>query len=248
MRKLPSKKKMLGARRVSNHDKKAEQKRMIEIMGLERLSLEPIQAKKIPAKTSIGSANNNNNNNNNNSSSRVQSTFSVAKVDPSTLKMIFRSLQVGSFSLDSLPVVSSSMTEEELRSELQTRNQDIVVSDKSKLWLLDYLKVGTISTVKALEVVPADVIDEMPKVSSITMSEHQLRREFLHRHPFKKRLCRGKWKDWFVYQLGEGSICLAPMMSKPISFKSRRKSGGTASQASVSNTVSTAPTRGSACS
>ena len=232
---------MADGSRVILSDNKDEQKRMIEIMGLERLSLEPTNAKKTPTKTSIRSSNYNN-------SSRPQSTVIATKVNPSTLKMIVKSLQIGSFSLDSLPVVSSSMTEEELRNELQTRNRDIDVSNKGKLWLLDYLKIGTISTVKALEVVPADVIDDMPKVSATTMTEHQLRREFLHRHPIKKRLCRGKWKDWFVYQLGEGSICLAPMMSKPISFKSRKKSVGSFSQASVSNTVSTSPTRGSTCS
>ena len=80
-----------------------------------------------------------------------------------------------------------------------------------------------------------------PVVSS-SMTLEQLRREFLHRHPSKKKLTHGKWKDWFLFQLGEGSLCVAPMNK---SVASVSKSGGS-SQESISYTVSTAPTEFSA--
>lgn len=70
-------------------------------------------------------------------------------------------------------------------------------------------------------------------VVSDRLSLDQLKREFLYRHPSKKRITRGKWKDWFIFQLGKGSVCVAPMS----------ENGGGSPQASIAYTVATAPTQ-----
>jgi len=45
---------------------------------------------------------------------------------------------------------------------------------------------------------------------SSAMTIEELRHEYLYRHPTKKRIARGKWKHWFLFQLGEESLCIAP--------------------------------------
>jgi hypothetical protein len=133
--------------------------------------------------------------------------------------------------MGSLPIISPNMTEEELRTELTIRDPAADNNKKSKEWLLDKLKVGTICIMKARAEIGADVIDELPRVSA-AMTTGQLRDELLYRDPSKKHIVRSKWKEWFLYQLCEGSICVSPL------FQRRPPSP----QESISNTVETVPT------
>ena len=133
--------------------------------------------------------------------------------------------------MDSLPIISPDMTEEELRTELTIRDPTADNTKKSKEWLLDKLKVGTICIKKARAEIGADAIDKLPRVSA-AMTTGQLRDELLYRDPSKKHIVRSKWKEWFLYQLCEGSICISPLFQwRPLS-----------PQESISNTVETVPT------
>lgn len=141
--------------------------------------------------------------------------------------------------LSTLPFVGQHMGDDELRRELILRNSAAATGafSGSRQWLLDQLG-ETISIVKAREIVSDDVLNKLDRVSSL-MTVEQLRREFVYRHPSKKKIARGKWKTWLLLQLHEGSICLAREESKEFHDFSKRPESP---QESMTITVSTVPT------
>ena len=139
-----------------------------------------------------------------------------------------------------MPVVNDQMTDDELRRELIIRTPTAADAfSGNRKWLLDRLGEGTVSILKAREVVPVEIINQLEQVNS-EMTLEQLRREFLYRYPTKKKLVRGKWKSWFLFQLHEGSICVATKEDAKAGYD--RLSHPDSPQESMNNTVSTAPT------
>jgi hypothetical protein len=143
--------------------------------------------------------------------------------------------------LSDLPVVCDSMTDDELRRELIIRNPAVADAlSGTRQWLLDQLGVGTISIVKSQEVVSDEFLNRFGRVNS-SMNVEQLRREFVHRHPSKKKIARGKWKAWFLLQLHEGSICVFDEVLQ-VQEDDTCQTRPDSPQGSMANTVSTAPT------
>jgi hypothetical protein len=143
--------------------------------------------------------------------------------------------------LRTLPVVNgTTMTNDELRRELKYRNPSLVdIEEKNTEWLLERLKPGTVAILKARAVVGKGRIDRLSRAGP-DLTVEQLRHEFVFRCPSKKRLARAKWKNWFIFQLGFGSLCVAPPEDMLVHCAIKQKSPSS-TQESVSHTVSTVP-------
>jgi hypothetical protein len=143
--------------------------------------------------------------------------------------------------LPTLPVVNgTTMTDNELRRELKYRNPSLVdTEDKKTEWLLDHLKPGTIAILKARAVVGKGRIDRLSRAGP-DLTVEQLRHEFVFRCPSKKRLARGKWKDWFIFQLGFGSLCVAPPEDIFVQYANKKKPPSSPPE-SASHTLATVP-------
>lgn len=141
--------------------------------------------------------------------------------------------------LSSLPLVDSHMSDDELCQEILLRNPGTAdVFSGNRQWLFDQLGEGTISILKAREIVSEDVLNSFDRVNS-SMTIQQLKREFFGRHPSKKKIARTKWKRWFLLHLHEGSICIVKEESNARLGESSRPDSP---QGSMANTVSTIPT------
>ncbi|CAB9501282.1 expressed unknown protein [Seminavis robusta] len=198
----------------------------VEITGLETLRFEGVQKESLNKK-SRGERNDFKKSHsladNSNKKKFINLSVSVEEEDAGSIYSV----------LPSLPLVNS-MTEADLRFEMKIRNPTVDTTGKTRQWLLDKLKLGTVSILKAREQVGRDRLLKVPQVGPSLTVEH-LRREFFHRFPGKQKLGRGKWKDWFIIQLGVGSLCLAPPEEK----LKRITRAPWSPQGSTSNTVST---------